>query len=99
MCSESSRTLPTFDKSCTSPEDCAIGYHMAGCCGEVYAMGMNKDEYNRFSNAEAHCRYKAPALCDCVPMETATEDGNVPVGQENTIKLECRMQKCMAVAP
>ncbi|HVI01940.1 MAG TPA: hypothetical protein VM869_24675 [Enhygromyxa sp.] len=66
--------FPTFDKSCSDVEQCAIAIHTTDCCGNSVALGINVDEVADFDAAEAICDSQYPA-CGCPAGPTLAEDG------------------------
>src|SRR5204863_9405565 len=39
QCGGASGVFPTFDKTCSVPDDCAIGIHQTNCCVATLAIG------------------------------------------------------------
>ena len=93
MCSGSNISFPTFDKTCTSPADCAIGIHQTNCCGATLAIGMTKAEQARFAADEKICIDQYP-LCGCPAIPTITEDGQ-SADPGKMIVVECQSNRCM----
>src|SRR5689334_24890492 len=62
--------FPTFDKTCSIADDCAIGIHQTNCCGDTVAIGLAKPELTRFTADERICVEQYPA-CACPSTPTA----------------------------
>jgi hypothetical protein len=93
MCAGSNMSFPTFDKTCTSPDDCAFAIHQTNCCGATLAVGLTKAEQTRFAADEKTCVDQYP-LCACPAVPTVTEDGQ-SASAGKTIVVECQSGKCM----
>lgn len=93
MCSSSNASFPSFDKTCTSADDCAIGIHQTNCCGATLAIGMTKAEQARFAADEKICIDQYP-ICGCPAIPTITEDGQ-SAAPGKTIIVECLSNMCM----
>jgi hypothetical protein len=93
MCSGPSSVFPTFDKTCSIADDCAIGVHQTNCCGATQAIGMTKAELARFTADEKVCVDQYPP-CACPATPTVAEDGHTPVAGQ-TIVVECQSRMCM----
>jgi hypothetical protein len=68
-------TLATYEKGCATVVDCAIGFHLATCCGGSNALGVRADEAPRFARHGGICGDEY-ATCDCDYAATTAEDGN-----------------------
>jgi hypothetical protein len=86
MCSGTTTSFPTFERSCTDTSDCIIAFHQYSCCGSRRAQGINKSQRSRFDTAEATCEGQYPA-CGCPAAQTSAEDGKS--GDESTIMVRC----------
>ena len=93
VCTGPKISFPTFDKTCTSVDDCAISIHQINCCGAMLAIGMTKAEQARFAADEKVCVDQYP-LCACPAMPTLAEDGQGATAGK-TIVVECQSSKCM----
>jgi len=93
QCTGMSGMFPTFDKTCTTPNDCAIGVHQTNCCGATIALGLTKAEQSRFAAAEAQCVAQYPA-CGCPATPTVAEDGRNPIAGQSIV-VECQSRMCM----
>ncbi len=66
----------TYDKSCNSDVDCAIGIHELSSCDNEIALGINVDERVRFE--QGVCAGVLPSRCPACPCcggGLMTEDG------------------------
>ncbi len=89
QCSGDGSEFETFDKSCTTVEDCALVSHTLSCCGDTLQMGINESELARFATVEGYCSAQFPA-CGCAAQGVSAEDGTlVMYGSEDQIVLEC----------
>jgi hypothetical protein len=93
MCTGTVGVFPTFDKTCTVVDDCAIGIHQTNCCGATTAMGLTKAEEARFAAAEKICVDQYPP-CACPATPTVAEDGRNPIAGQSIV-VECQSRKCM----
>jgi hypothetical protein len=66
--------FPTFDKGCTSTDNCSFGLHQNDCCGSQFALGFNHAFKNAFDSAEQTWRGTCDP-CLCMPSPTKTESG------------------------
>jgi hypothetical protein len=93
MCTGTVGVFPTFDKTCTVVDDCAIGIHQTNCCGATTATGLTKAEVSRFAAAEKICVDQYPP-CACPTTPTVAEDGRNPIAGQSIV-VECQSRKCM----
>lgn len=93
MCTGTTGVFPTFDKTCTTPDDCVIGVHQTNCCGATIAIGLAKPEQPRFAAAEAQCVAQYPP-CGCPATPTVAEDGRNPIAGQSIV-VECQSRQCM----
>jgi hypothetical protein len=87
-------SFPTFDKTCATVGDCAIGVHQTDCCGSTTAIGLARSEQARFDAAEAVCVEQYP-LCACAQRSSAEDGQSVTSGTR--IVLTCHASRCMTV--
>jgi hypothetical protein len=88
----------TYDKSCRSITDCAIGLHLHNCCGQEIAIGTNVADLGLFQRPGGICGNEH-AECKCLAGGTITEDGNV-VLRPGGIAVDCVRGLCTTnVAP
>jgi hypothetical protein len=89
QCTGDGSEFETFDKSCTTVDDCVLVTHVTTCCGDSLWMGINESEAARFSTVEGYCSAQFPA-CGCAAQGVTAEDGTlVQYGNEDKIVLEC----------
>jgi hypothetical protein len=93
MCSGSNSSFPTFDKTCSNVDDCAIAIHQSNCCGATLAIGITKAEQDRFAADEKTCVDQYP-LCGCPATPTITEDGQAQTAGKMII-VQCQSGRCM----
>ncbi|HSS00847.1 MAG TPA: hypothetical protein VLM79_27505 [Kofleriaceae bacterium] len=93
QCGGASGVFPTFDKTCSIADDCAIGIHQTNCCGATVAIGLAKAELVRFDADEKVCVDQYPP-CACPATPTAAEDGHTPVAGQSII-VDCVSRRCM----
>jgi hypothetical protein len=93
QCRGTTGMFPTFDKTCSIADDCAIGIHQTNCCGKTQAIGLARTELARFSADERICVEQYPA-CACPATPTDAEDGHTPVGGQ-AIVVDCQTGRCM----
>jgi hypothetical protein len=88
--------FPTFDRSCSTPGDCAAVVHRVDCCGTVVITGINSSELARFNAAEQICDPEYPA-CGCRQSPTMTDSGQTATGA--TEPVECLTGTCTTYVP
>jgi hypothetical protein len=93
-CGVIASSFPTFDKTCASATDCAVGVHQINCCGSTVALGMTRAEQARFAAAEQVCVEQYPQ-CACAQTATA-EDGQSVFGKQ--VVVACQSNRCMTRA-
>ena len=93
MCSGAAPSFPTFDKTCATPSDCAIGVHQTDCCGATRAIGIAQAEQVRFAADEKTCEDQYPA-CGCPASPTVAEDGRSAATPGATIAVDCLSGAC-----
>jgi len=89
--------FPTFDRSCTTADDCVAVTHQTDCCGNTRVMGIAAPERSRFDAAEAICRSQYPA-CGCPAGPPRADDGTVGTFGE-TPDLTCDSGTCTTSFP
>lgn len=94
---EGEPVFPTFDRTCSGPEDCTIALHQSDCCGSIVALGIAASEREAFDAAEAICQPMWPG-CRCAPQPTMADDGtNASLGGEPVV--ECNAGTCTTTYP
>lgn len=74
--SQGRRAFPTFDRTCSTDEDCALVTHSSDCCGGIALMGISAGEKERFLADEGRCDSQIP-LCACASDSAFLDDGTV----------------------
>jgi hypothetical protein len=74
MCGGGTPFPTTFDRGCTLPDNCVIGFHQVDCCGSLVAVGINHSQRDVFDAAEMTWDQTCPA-CGCAAQPTLAEDG------------------------
>jgi hypothetical protein len=74
MCGGATPFPTTFDRTCTLPDNCVIGFHQVDCCGSLVAVGINHAQRDAFDAAEMTWDNTCPA-CGCAAQPTMAEDG------------------------
>jgi hypothetical protein len=92
QCFASDPIFPSFDMSCQSDSDCAVGVHQVNCCGTRRALGINTSEVSRFAMDEAVCRGQYPA-CDCADFGIEADDGQRTYEEDN-VGVACARSGC-----
>jgi hypothetical protein len=92
VCEGDVSTIAAIDRSCETAADCVLVQHSTDCCGSHTVLGINARVAAAFAAAEAQC---GPALdCNCVPQQTALEDGTfIPYG-DASYAVVCRSGRC-----
>ncbi|GMV40778.1 MAG: hypothetical protein AMXMBFR64_24940 [Myxococcales bacterium] len=90
--------FPTFDKGCGSNAGCAVALHQVDCCGTAVALGIATSEVPAFEAAEALCLSQYPA-CDCGPVSTTDEAGQVGSAFEATCDAGACTSHVISVPP
>lgn len=94
QCTGDGSEFETFDKSCTTVDDCVMATHMTSCCGDSTRVGINESELQRYSTVETFCAAQFP-VCGCAAQGVSAEDGTlVQYGSEDQIVLECADGQC-----
>lgn len=88
--------FPTFDRSCSSLNDCSAVVHRVDCCGTVVITGIKSSELTRFNAAEQTCDSQYPA-CGCHNSPTMTDSGQTPTS--TSAPVECLMGTCTTYVP
>lgn len=90
----------SYEKRCATVADCAIGFHLANCCGQKIALGVAAVEALRFARDGGICGDEYPT-CKCLAGGTLAEDGKIstkPNGAD--IALACVAGACTThIAP
>lgn len=92
ICSGTSTTFPSFDKTCSAAGDCAFDLHQTNCCGATLAIGFNRAEAARFAADEETCVRQYP-VCGCPATPPMTEDGLTAIGGQS-ITVLCESGRC-----
>ena len=95
MCAADRLVFPVYVKQCATVDDCAMVIHQTDCCGNMAALGIDKDEVPAFDAAEALCQSQYPE-CACPTMGFVAEDGAV-VQTVEAIDLVCVEGACKTV--
>lgn len=74
QCGGEDPKFPEFDRTCASPDDCAVVFHQIDCCGSTAALGISVDASKPFAEAEAVCVGQFPA-CECAAQPPIADDG------------------------
>lgn len=82
--------IEAYDDACSVDEDCGLVFHQIDCCGSQAALGIDSEQVTQFNETEAAC--VDPALCDCIPSPTNTQDGNA--GSHEHIEVACLGGQC-----
>jgi hypothetical protein len=93
-CGVTDTQFPTFDKTCTTAADCAIGVHQTDCCGSTIAIGLARVDQVRFAADEQVCAADFPK-CAC-PERATAEDGQSTLGK--AVVVACQASRCMTAA-
>ena len=93
QCGGANGVFPTFDKTCSIADDCAIGIHQTNCCGATLAIGLARAELTRFAADEKVCVDQYPP-CACPATPTAAEDGHTPIAGQDIV-VDCASRRCM----
>ena len=89
-------SFPTFDRACSSDQDCTIGLHQTDCCDGMAAMGIDTSEASLFAADEAICEAMFPT-CDCSKAGAiTTDDGSMaPAGTgASAVVVHCTSSVC-----
>jgi hypothetical protein len=84
--------FPLFAKCCASTDDCALGVYQNSCCGDTFALGLNKSQVAAFQQAVANW---SCAPCGCAGSGLHTEDGKLGVSDAG---VKCDNGWCMSYA-
>jgi hypothetical protein len=90
-CEAGDVTFPDLDKSCQTPSDCTIAFHVTDCCGNSVAVGIHASGQDAFFDAEQECSDLFPA-CGCPAGQPVAEDGNR--GSPQLISVDCLDNLC-----
>jgi hypothetical protein len=94
-CNLSPPVFPSFDRSCDTAADCAIGWRAINCCGGAMATGFRVSETDAFRAAAATCGSQFP-LCGCAPGPTVADDGTMQdVAGTATAVVDCVDRTCL----
>ncbi len=69
-----SGNFPTYEKGCTTNDNCSFGLHQVDCCGTLSAIGFNHSFKTAFDSAEQTWQASCPA-CGCMAGPTKAESG------------------------
>ncbi len=70
--------VASFDRSCATASDCAVGERSTNCCGGYRAMGIAATEVHHFQSVEQTCNPSARADCGCLGhLHVTADDGTV----------------------
>lgn len=84
----------TYHRSCSTKASCAIGYHLADCCGRAVALGVEASEKPRFEANGRICG-NSFVTCDCAAGPTLVEDGEASRSADNSdIDVACVAGAC-----
>ena len=65
----------TYGRQCAVASDCAIGKHLADCCGSEIALGVRADQASRFTAVGGICGAEF-AACDCAGRPMQADNGH-----------------------
>jgi hypothetical protein len=97
QCTADPKVFPSFAEDCRAAADCAVVLHQVDCCGSLQGWGIRADAVADFDAAEAVCQSQYPR-CDCPPMATLLDDGNV-IDDVDGIVVDCVGGLCQSAAP
>jgi len=84
--------FPFFTKCCAATEDCTIGVYQNSCCGDTFALGLNRSQVTAFGQTVADW---SCAACGCAGTGLHTEDGKPGVTDAG---VRCDHGWCMSYA-
>jgi hypothetical protein len=79
--------VDTLDRHCAVDGDCAVGIHQTDCCGNTFAVGLNRAERTKFDASESTCAASYPG-CGCPQGPTRTDSGETAF-DSMTIRVGC----------
>jgi hypothetical protein len=88
--------FPTFDKGCTSTDNCSDGFHQVDCCGSLVAVGFNHAQRDAFDAAEQAWETTCPA-CGCAAQPLKADDGKTCA--MNAVTVSCDSGMCTTHCP
>jgi len=88
--------FPSFDRTCSTLNDCTAVSHQISCCGTRVLTGIKTSELTRFNAAEQACEAQYPA-CGCAQSPTTTDTGQVATSASEPV--ECLMGTCTTYVP
>lgn len=95
-CSGANASFPTFDRTCTTANDCVLVSHLTSCCGSTLLMSIASNQKAAFDSAEKICDAQYPA-CGCASMGINVEDGTlIDDSQRSQVVSMCDSGKCAA---
>lgn len=97
QCAGENPYFPTFGKTCTSQDQCAVAIHQINCCGTRAAIGILAADSAAFAAAEATCEAQYPQ-CGCAQFPTKAEDGDTTT-DESLIQVDCLAGSCSTFVP
>lgn len=97
QCTGENPYFPTFGKTCTSQDQCAVAIHQINCCGTREAMGILAADSAAFAAAETTCEAQYPK-CGCAQYPTNAEDGDTTT-DESLIQVDCLAGSCSTFVP
>ncbi len=89
--------FPSFSKTCSTADECAIVFHTTDCCGNSSALGIHESEVADFEAAEAICDSQYPA-CGCPAGPPVAEDGNQAFDPDQ-LAVDCIDGQCFTFVP
>jgi hypothetical protein len=89
--------FPTFNKYCTTAQDCALVTHLTDCCGDTLVTAISAQLVAEFNMAEATCDAQYPA-CGCFSDMVTVEDGSKFRGGSGSqpVVAVCELNVCRA---
>jgi hypothetical protein len=81
----------SFEIDCQTDADCAIGTHLADCCGSLLYLGVNVGDKPRF-DPPGICGGEG-AACDCRALPPKAEDGQSSKNGGSDIFVRCTASK------
>ncbi len=86
-------SFPSFDRRCSTRDDCTMVLHMTDCCGTLQAIGIRNGEVPAFTAAEAQCQMQYPG-CGCAGRGVLDDDNQPSRMGRDGIVVNCVSGSC-----
>lgn len=88
--------FPSFNRACSSNDDCALVIRLTDCCGDVALVGINVAEVDHYNADASRCDSQYP-VCGCFGDSATLDDGTTRqsfTGDWSGVTAVCNAHQC-----